>query len=146
VFLPELPSDEGINRLSQCKKWREEYSSLLRVQMVVSENKKHIYIYEPVQLQTHQLVVPIFFYQHRGKTMAKCLPADVQPHHRRPNRFIIMLPAERGFDSAELYSIEVKAIWRSFHEVLMEDGVALCDVCDRMYRKSQDLLLQSLCY
>ncbi|KAH9821169.1 hypothetical protein DFH28DRAFT_853376, partial [Melampsora americana] len=63
VFLPELPSNKGTNCLSQCKKWCEDHSPLLRLQMVVAKNKKHIYIYKPVQLQTHQLVVPIFFHQ-----------------------------------------------------------------------------------
>ncbi|KAH9807661.1 hypothetical protein DFH28DRAFT_1138529 [Melampsora americana] len=135
VFLPELPTNEAINRLSQSKKWREDYSAISRVQMVVSAKKKHIYIYEPVQLQTHQLVVPIFFYQQNCKTMAKCLPADVQPYHRDPNRLQIMLPEDRGFDSDGLYTIDVNDIWKLFHDISVEDAL-LSDLCQHMYQHS----------
>ncbi|KAH9817967.1 hypothetical protein DFH28DRAFT_926165 [Melampsora americana] len=59
--MPELPSpDSKGNCLSQLTKWREELDRDLRVQMVDQPNG-HFYLYEPVQLQSHKIVVPIFF-------------------------------------------------------------------------------------
>lgn len=60
-FMPELPSSTTkTNRLSQSKKWREELDRDLRVQMV-NLPQGHFYLYEPVQLQSKQLVIPLFF-------------------------------------------------------------------------------------
>ncbi|KAH9807224.1 hypothetical protein DFH28DRAFT_1115281 [Melampsora americana] len=85
VFLPEI-SEGPINRLPRCRKWREEYSPDLLVQMIVL-NQTHFYIYEPVQLWTKQLVVPIFFYQEKYRVKAKCLPALIEPDANNPAEY-----------------------------------------------------------
>ncbi|KAH9817524.1 hypothetical protein DFH28DRAFT_871125, partial [Melampsora americana] len=53
-------------------KWQELYPPHLCVQMVVSKGI-HYYIYEPVQVVTGRLVVPIFFYMQDDNIKAKCL-------------------------------------------------------------------------
>ncbi|KAH9813949.1 hypothetical protein DFH28DRAFT_1170063 [Melampsora americana] len=100
VFVPELCPNTKINRLSQSKKWRELYSRDQRVQMISARNN-HYYIYEPLQLRSNQLVVPVFFYQQDNKVMAKCLPAEVQPDIGEPEHYNIIIPEEPSFDSCK---------------------------------------------
>ncbi|KAH9812511.1 hypothetical protein DFH28DRAFT_1129815 [Melampsora americana] len=127
VFVPEL-SEGPINRLAQCRKWREEYSPELRVQMIVS-NQKHFYIYEPVQLWTKQLVVPIFFYQQNNSLKAKCLPALIEPDANSPAKYKIIIQNEPPFDSDELLTLDCNSFWKTFGEVEGEPGLLLKTVC-----------------
>ncbi|KAH9815232.1 hypothetical protein DFH28DRAFT_1165648 [Melampsora americana] len=121
VFLPEAPGNDPITRLSQSQKWRELYSRTLRVQMVVSKNT-HYYIYEPVQVITGQLIVPVFFYKQDTEIMAKCLAALVNP--ASGVGFSIYIPEEPTFGSRDVLSINVKTFWRPFDSIQV-DSVAL---------------------
>ncbi|KAH9810698.1 hypothetical protein DFH28DRAFT_1131780 [Melampsora americana] len=136
AFLPELPVNIPVNRLSQCEKWREGYSKDLRVQMLVSKGI-HFYIYQPVQVATGQLVVPIFFYKQEELTIAKCLPAVVEPASGNQQGYRIILEEEPPFDSPELLTIEVTSFWRLFEAVELDNGERLRDVCgDLMYQRT----------
>ncbi|KAI8451342.1 hypothetical protein BY996DRAFT_4555908, partial [Phakopsora pachyrhizi] len=59
-FYPEQPAGKNIYKLSQSKKWLQEYPRDLRAQMI-SVGGKHYYIYEPVQINDGSVVVPMFF-------------------------------------------------------------------------------------
>ncbi|KAI8443855.1 hypothetical protein BY996DRAFT_6426821 [Phakopsora pachyrhizi] len=69
-FYPEQPAGKNIYKLSQSKKWLQEYPRDLRAQMI-SVGGKHYYIYEPVQINDGSVVVPMFFYIKGGKMYAK---------------------------------------------------------------------------
>ncbi|KAI8456160.1 hypothetical protein BY996DRAFT_6412618 [Phakopsora pachyrhizi] len=60
-FYPEQPAGKNIYKLSQSKKWLQEYPRDLRAQMI-SVGGKHYYIYEPVQINDGSVVVPMLFY------------------------------------------------------------------------------------
>ncbi|KAI8446222.1 hypothetical protein BY996DRAFT_8458912 [Phakopsora pachyrhizi] len=60
-FYPEQPAGKNIYKLSQSKKWLQEYPRDLRAQMI-NVGGKHYYIYEPVQINDGSVVVPMFFY------------------------------------------------------------------------------------
>ncbi|KAH9808962.1 hypothetical protein DFH28DRAFT_1192064 [Melampsora americana] len=127
-FMPELPVNTPTNRLSHSKKWRELYPPHLRVQMVVSKNV-HFYIYEPVQVVTGQLVVPLFFYKHAKNLMAKCIPAVVESASQDSSMFNIFIEPEPPFDSPALLSINISSFWRLLDDVKLENGVRLRDSC-----------------
>ncbi|OAV90780.1 hypothetical protein PTTG_28197 [Puccinia triticina 1-1 BBBD Race 1] len=72
-FYPVDSGGKSIYKLSQSYKWREALARENRAPMVAI-NKKHYYIYEPCQLQSGVMVVPVYFYQKEdGKLYAKCL-------------------------------------------------------------------------
>ncbi|KAH9821902.1 hypothetical protein DFH28DRAFT_1120221 [Melampsora americana] len=127
VFVPKL-SKGPINRLPQCRKWREDYSLELCVQMIVS-NQKHFYIYEPVQLWTKQLVVPIFFYHQNHSLKAKCLPTLIEPDANNPAKYKIIIQHEPPFDPDELLTLDCNSFWNTFGEVEGEPGLLLKTVC-----------------
>ncbi|KAH9814463.1 hypothetical protein DFH28DRAFT_1168556 [Melampsora americana] len=127
-FMPELPVNTPTNRLSQSKKWQELYPPHLRVQMVVSKNV-HFYIYEPIQVVTGQLVVPLFFYKQENNIMAKCIPAMVESASQDFSTFNIFIEPEPDFDSPALLSINITSFWRLLDDVRLENGVRLCDSC-----------------
>jgi hypothetical protein len=94
--------------------------------MVVSRTN-HFYIYEPVQVLSGQLVVPIFFYQQNNQIMAKCLCATVE--QVLPNLFNILIDEDPAFDSQDLLTINVKSFWRSLDSVVLDGGVRLGQAC-----------------
>ncbi|KAH9810625.1 hypothetical protein DFH28DRAFT_1132026 [Melampsora americana] len=119
VCLPELAThNEPVNRFSQSKKWREDFSKELRVQMVVHRGK-HYYIYEPLLTIAEKLVVPAFFYQLAGKTMAKCLPAKLQ--YEPPSNLQVLVLSEPPFHSTAFQTIEVADFWKPAPEITLED-------------------------
>ncbi|KAH9813011.1 hypothetical protein DFH28DRAFT_1128957 [Melampsora americana] len=134
VWIPELPGEDRINRLSQCRKWRELYPPHLRVQMVEMRSN-HYYIYEPVQLIQGQLVVPMFFYRQGNDIMANCVPAVVEPDGLFHSSFNIFMEEEHAFDSPKFFCINVKTFWRTFNNVKLEDGLHLSNACgNHMYQ------------
>ncbi|KAI8455366.1 hypothetical protein BY996DRAFT_8686339 [Phakopsora pachyrhizi] len=60
-FHPEQSAGKNIYKLSQSKKWLQEYPRDLRAQRI-SVGGKHYYIYDPVQISDGSVVVPMFFY------------------------------------------------------------------------------------
>ncbi|KAH9809978.1 hypothetical protein DFH28DRAFT_1185950 [Melampsora americana] len=124
ICLPELPQNEPVNRFSQSQKWREGFSKDLRVPMVVHRGR-HWFIYEPVRSMTHNLVVPLFFFQQAGRTMAKCLPATLE-HDADGTR--ISIAEEPPFDSNAFKTIEIKDFWKSAAEIILENGQSLASL------------------
>ncbi|KAH9813500.1 hypothetical protein DFH28DRAFT_1171408 [Melampsora americana] len=116
VFVPERTLEGPTNRLSQCKKWREEYPP------------------ELLQLQTQQLVVPIFFFQQDNCLMARCLPAIVIPDPENPTNLKVLIPEVSAFNSEQLFTIECKDFWRTLPKIELDGGKFLNDICgDFMY-------------
>lgn len=71
-FMPEVVVNSRISRLSHSGKWLEGFSPDLRVPMITSE-LGHFYVYEPVQIDSEDIVIPIFFFNQEGVQMARCL-------------------------------------------------------------------------
>ncbi|KAH9807163.1 hypothetical protein DFH28DRAFT_1152885 [Melampsora americana] len=136
AFTPELPVNTLVTRLSQSEKWQEGFSKELRVQMVVHKGD-HFYIYEPVQVTTGQLVVPVFFYDQMEVTKAKCLRAIVEPVSGHLEAYRIVLEDEPPFNSPDLLTIEVSSFWRLFGAVELDNGNCLGDLCgEHMYQQT----------
>ncbi|KAH9812707.1 hypothetical protein DFH28DRAFT_1061525, partial [Melampsora americana] len=126
-FLPELPaSGTKINRFSQSKKWRERLDPTLRVQMV-HQDDRHFYIYEPVQLQSKKIVIPLFFYQSGADTYAKC----VFTRQKLVTTSSIQIEFQRipFFDSDQLSTINVNQFWREFDKIEIRPGILMKDHC-----------------
>ncbi|KAH9811012.1 hypothetical protein DFH28DRAFT_1085197 [Melampsora americana] len=121
IYVPKL-------RINQCQKWREDYPPDLRVQIISSESC-HYYVYEPVQLQTEQLVVPIFFFQQDACLMARCLPAIFKQDLHSLACFKVIIPGDAAFDSDILVIIPCKNLWQTCLNIEVADGVFLKDMC-----------------
>jgi hypothetical protein len=71
---------------------------------MVVVHKKHYYIYEPCQLVSGTLVIPIFFYQQSGKLYAKRVKPETEglPHEEN---FKMIIPHNLNYKSSRLLSI-----------------------------------------
>lgn len=119
-FIPELPNQsDPINRLGQSRKWREELDRDLRVQMVDLPNG-HFYVFEPVQLQSKQIVVPMFLYKVNQEVFAKCVFTN-QIYQRNTSdgrpQVHLEFRSVSDFNSEDLASINVKLFWRTFEKI-----------------------------
>lgn len=107
---------------------------------MIVDNHRHFYIYEPVELRTGQLAVPMFFFKSNDKILAKCLPALIQNDLSDPDRFNIVIPEEPPFDSEEFYTFDVVDFAKTFEEITLDHEVYLSPLCGpNMYRESQVL-------
>jgi hypothetical protein len=127
VFIPEAVNDEPVNRLSQSKKWREEYPRDLRVPMI--EHKSfHYYIYEPLQLLSGERVVPIHFYQQKGVIFSKCFKLIDQPSESNTG-LNLSIPEEVDWRSENYQIISVNEYYCPYPNLELSNGLMLKDVC-----------------
>lgn len=139
TFIPELPTSTKIDRFSQCRKWRELLDPDMRVQMV-SINRYHFYLFEPVQLHSKELVIPQFFYQQESSLYAKCCLATVvwPPGQQQPR---IEFPGVQSFNSELLKSVPCSSFWRVWNDIHV-NGVCMKDISgEYMYGKCSKFLL-----
>ncbi|KAH9825055.1 hypothetical protein DFH28DRAFT_878478, partial [Melampsora americana] len=136
VFVPEQAINTPINRFSQCQKWREGYAPDLRVQMIAMKNR-HFYIYEPVQLCSQQLVVPMFFFQQNDTLLAKCMPAKVESDLEDPAYLKVIVSDDPPFDSPKFITIKCDDFGKTFEEIELYNGHLLKSDCrDQLYCKT----------
>ncbi|KAI7937025.1 hypothetical protein MJO28_015924 [Puccinia striiformis f. sp. tritici] len=95
----------NIYKMSQSWKWHEGVAREHRAQMVDIKNKHYYILYEPCQLQSSTLVIPIFFYKHMGKLKAKCIKPETNGVPNDPN-FKMIIPKYLRYDSPKLTSID----------------------------------------
>lgn len=118
VCIPETDKEVEVNRFSQSRKWRELLPKDLRVQMV-ELGSQHYYVHEPVQIDDGDVVVPVFFYQHRSVVMAKCLPLKIVGIQ---NGYRLEIAEEEDFRSNIYRSIEVSCFVRTWPNIVLGDG------------------------
>jgi hypothetical protein len=118
----------NIYKLSQSQKWQELLPSDLRVQMV-DVNNKHYYIFEPCQLASGMLVIPIYFYSSGGSIYAKCIKPweEGQP---QDGSFKIVIPANIPYTSPELISISCAEFCLTYAEICLWGNLPLATVCN----------------
>ncbi|KAA1096738.1 hypothetical protein PGT21_026964 [Puccinia graminis f. sp. tritici] len=66
-YFPQEADGRGVYKLSQSKKWLEGFEPTLRAPMC-RNNGRDWFLFEPVQLNTDEIVVPVFFFM-RGTVM-----------------------------------------------------------------------------
>lgn len=118
----------GVDRFSQSKKWRENLDRDLRVQMF-DIGFDHFYIYEPVQLVSRKVVVPIYLYHVNTVKMSKCLHlsftvSDVAGQYR------LNVAEEPSFDSPTLIDVPASDFWRTYDNICLTDGRMLASCSD----------------
>jgi hypothetical protein len=128
VFYPEFTDGLNICSFAQSSKWLSGLSPEHRAQMCEVEGK-HYYIYEPVQLVSNEVVIPIFFFKYKSTLHAKCL--EIQSHHinSHNNRITITIPSDLGFDHGDLSTISVKQFKRDYSSIRMGNGKLLWELC-----------------
>lgn len=88
------------------------------------------YIYEPVQLEDKKVVVPFFFYQDKGKVMAKCLKLRMKKKSGGIFDCRMEVDDEEDFNSEAYQTVEVSYFWNTFSDIRGNDGRKLVDVVE----------------
>ncbi|KAI8453744.1 hypothetical protein BY996DRAFT_6414440 [Phakopsora pachyrhizi] len=125
-FYPEQSAGKNICKLSQSKKWLQEYPRDLRAQMI-SVGGKHYYIYELVQINDGSVVVPMFFYIKGGKMYAKACKLNFSVISSAEVN--IFIGWNRDFYSDEIKEIVGEDFLRPYAEILVSDRILLASKC-----------------
>ncbi|KAA1111013.1 hypothetical protein PGT21_035677 [Puccinia graminis f. sp. tritici] len=127
-FYPEDPNGQNIFKLSQSKKWCEELGPNERVQMVVS-NDKHFYIFEPTQLKSGKVVVPVYFYKMNNEIYAKCTKPFISPTSHDAKVLKIEFEGALEFTSDRLQAIKVSEFKNIYSEIIWGNFGKLAEAC-----------------
>ncbi|PLW22410.1 hypothetical protein PCASD_13465 [Puccinia coronata f. sp. avenae] len=114
--------------MSQSFKWREDLPPDLRVQMVDCSNK-HWYIFEPVELKSRHIVVPLYFFMEDNKLMARCVKADIQIQSEATRKIKISIPSNMAFASTDLKSVDVRDFSLTYSEIRLNQYGSLAQAC-----------------
>ncbi|KAA1082180.1 hypothetical protein PGTUg99_025472 [Puccinia graminis f. sp. tritici] len=126
-FYPEECHGLDIYKTSQCSKWLKGLAPDLRVQMATNKDK-HFYVFEPAQLISGEIVVPVFFYTEASEVYAKCaFPQMVAIPGQ--STMMLQIPAELAFDSANLVPIKLALFDLIYSEIDLGSDGMLSMVC-----------------
>ena len=78
-------------------------------------NHHHWYIFEPVQLTSGMIVVPIYFYQIKGHFFSKCAMPMLEEYEE--DKIIISLPGTLNFESEILQTVSVSDFVCKYTEI-----------------------------
>ncbi|KAI7941230.1 hypothetical protein MJO29_013304 [Puccinia striiformis f. sp. tritici] len=126
-FVPEDAHGRDIYKMSQSSKWLKHLEPDLRVQMVES-NEKHFYIFEPVQLKTHAIVVPYFFFTHEEKYFAKCYQPIIKSNVDQ-SKLEMHLISDIPYDDDRLKVVSVNEFSLIYEEIAIKNGLKLSECC-----------------
>ncbi|OAV96041.1 hypothetical protein PTTG_02286 [Puccinia triticina 1-1 BBBD Race 1] len=126
VFNNECYSISIAQLLRQGSKWLKHLSPDLRAPMAVNR-KKHFYLFEPAQLFSGDIVVPIFFYEEGSQLYAKCAVPQMDDLPGQPEK-CLQIPAPLPFDSSLLQSISLTEFDLIYSEIEVEQGM-LSNIC-----------------
>jgi hypothetical protein len=127
-FYPVFSGGKNVLKMSQSFKWREDLSTHLQVQMD-SCNNKHWYIFEPVELKSKNIVVPLYFFMEENVLKAQCVKADIQVQRGAGNKIQISIPSNIAFASMDLRSVDVRDFSLNYLEIHLNQFGNLAQAC-----------------
>ncbi|KAI8443632.1 hypothetical protein BY996DRAFT_4602884, partial [Phakopsora pachyrhizi] len=113
-FYPEDAAGQNIFKLSQSEKWLHQFPRDLQAQ-TISHGGKHFYIYEPVQINNGNVVVPIYFYTKKNKLFSKVSRLHVEVSYNMDVE--ISIHGELDFHSSCLKEIPTEEFWKPYNEI-----------------------------
>jgi hypothetical protein len=130
-FYPIFSGGKNVFKISQSFKWREDLSPELRVQIVqmVDCSNKHWYIFEPVELKSRHIVVPIYFFVEEKKLMARCVKANIHVDSEATRKITISIPSKLAFSSTDLKSVDIRDFSKNLMEIHLDCLVSLAAAC-----------------
>jgi hypothetical protein len=129
-FLPEDARGLNIYKLLQSTKWLKHFESDLQVQMVES-NQKHFYLFEPVQLKSLEIIIPVYFYSQNGALFAKVYKPVLKSNsdHSTLEIHAAINPSSISYDHLTLQTISVNEFYQTYCEITLKNDLKLHDCC-----------------
>ncbi|KNZ57692.1 hypothetical protein VP01_2098g2 [Puccinia sorghi] len=136
-FYPEITPGVDITKFSQSNKWLANLSPFERPQLC-QVNGKHFYIFEPVQLSSNAVVIPIYFYNLDGDLHAQCFQIQrenissaffpLQDGHTQVG-IKITIPPNLIFNHMDLKVIPVDQFVQDYAHIYWGNGNRLVQEC-----------------
>jgi hypothetical protein len=92
-------------------------------------NGTHFYIFEPVELSSNKIVIPIYFYSLDSQLYAKCFPPQFKQYFINKDKKIKMkIPQDIQFDDPNLSSINTSEFVKPYADIQIH-GKYLSNEC-----------------
>lgn len=138
---PELTYGKDVYKFSQSFKWLAGLSRAHRPQMVDVKGK-HFYIYEPVQLISKKVVIPIYFFKYNHSLHSMCILIDDTRISCNGNQIKITIPDRLHFSHSDLKMFDINDFKYIWSEILLGNGKLLWKECgSKIYGESYIFLI-----
>ncbi|POV99423.1 hypothetical protein PSTT_13787 [Puccinia striiformis] len=104
-YFPQEAHGKDLHKLSQSKKWLEELAPQSRAPMCQVSGQDW-YLFEPVQTNTNDVVIPLFFYEDEKEMFAKCVTPEYHTNEAC-SQLRMTIPSGLSFQSQELQTLSV---------------------------------------
>ncbi|POW16756.1 hypothetical protein PSHT_06667 [Puccinia striiformis] len=104
-YFPQEAHGKDLHKLSQSKKWLEELVPQSRAPMCQVSGQDW-YLFEPVQTNTDDVVIPLFFYEDEKEMFAKCVTPEYHTNEAC-SQLRMTIPSGLSFQSQELQTLSV---------------------------------------
>ncbi|PLW43381.1 hypothetical protein PCANC_13229 [Puccinia coronata f. sp. avenae] len=127
-YFPEMTSRQ-VHKFLQSQKWLKYLLPAHQPQMC-EVNKKHFFIFEPVQLLSKAVVIPIFLFMYNSQLTSRVLEINCSNMFEDGDGVKIIIPKHIDFDNLMLTSIDVACFHRDYSEILLANGRRLYNACN----------------
>jgi hypothetical protein len=129
-YFPELPNGGQVHKLAQSQKWLKCLSLAHHPQMC-EVNKKHFFIFEPVQLRSKAVVIPIFLFMYNSQLTSRVIEIDQSNMCKDGKGGVkIAIPKDIDFNNPILTSVDVANFHRDYSKISLANGRQLIDACN----------------
>lgn len=132
-FIPAAKQAGAADRFLKCKMWREGLDAELHVQ-ILDVLLTHFYIYDPLQLSSQKVMVPIYLYQVGTVEMAKCLLLSPALSNI-PGKYSMQSPTEPPFDLTSLLEVLASDFCWMYYHIILKDGWILNSFGDAFFSR-----------
>ncbi|OAV88231.1 hypothetical protein PTTG_29101 [Puccinia triticina 1-1 BBBD Race 1] len=115
-YYPEM-THHSLFKFSQSKKWLEELAPQHRAPMC-QVNQEHFYLFEPVELTSGLIIIPIFFYSQDSQLYSKCIAPDFETYTEEEKTLSKMkIPQDIQFNHPRLLIIPTSEFKKSYAHI-----------------------------
>ncbi|OAV87337.1 hypothetical protein PTTG_29470 [Puccinia triticina 1-1 BBBD Race 1] len=126
-YYPEM-TNQGFYKFSQSKKWLKELAPQHCAPMCEVKGK-HFYLFEPVELFSGLITIPIYFYSHNSQIYSKCIAPEFEPFIKKKKKLVRMkIPQNIQFNHFDLLSIPTSDFNKSYDEIQIY-GKQISEAC-----------------
>jgi hypothetical protein len=131
-YYPEIPTGPQF-KFSQSKKWLKDLAPEHHAQMCSVEGE-HYYIFEPLELLSKQIVIPIHFYLLDSQLYSKCIQPTFREYSINNQKCLkIKIPENIQFDDPTLLIINTNQFQKPYSDILIHGKKLSEECCNTLY-------------
>ncbi|OAV88755.1 hypothetical protein PTTG_28931 [Puccinia triticina 1-1 BBBD Race 1] len=121
-------ANHNIFKFSQSKKWLKELAPPHRAPMCEVKGD-HFYLFEPVELSSGLIIIPIYFYSQDSQLYSKCIAPEFEPFTKNKKNLMKMkIPQDIKFNHPKLLVVPTSEFNKCYKSIEI-NGIKISQAC-----------------